>query len=277
MNEMELQLNQYYERVGISPVCCEDPPEEMFNNFRCPNKVDCQNYCEASGEFEFQPRIEGVEVSQCYYGRAFRGHSIPRIVVVSLSAPRPGSHSRDDSSSQRNEGNGLNPHWRETLAMIRSLLYSFIASQDFPRPARYSSDRSTAQIAQLFVHVRTAKCSSRPRKEPPQVYENCGDYLGEELRILKPNVIVTQGDDVHWQLKKHVLDAETVRGINIVNLRRYNRKVCWLQTYHPGYPRGFYRQSGSRIDSEREEVGAMREHFVCYGDHIKNLMRDGVL
>ena len=71
MNEMELRLNQYYERVGISPVCCEDPPKEMFNNFRCPNKVACKNYCEASGEFEFQPRIEGVEFSQCYYNRAF--------------------------------------------------------------------------------------------------------------------------------------------------------------------------------------------------------------
>ena len=119
------------------------------------------------------------------------------------------------------------------------------------------------------------------------MYKNCGCYLSEELRILEPDVIVTQGNYAHDQSKEHVfgkgaIDTEVEEvGIansiaRIVNLREDNGEVCWLRTYHPRSWR-FYRQAGPKIDSESNAVGAKRKNFVCYGKHINKLMQDGTL
>ena len=292
---MQRQLNHYYERVGIAPV--EDSRgdyDEMFSIFCCPKKDDCRKVCceeykplDKGEKFTFSPRTDGVEISRCYKNKKYRGYSIPRIVVVSLSAPMPGPPSAEKKPSSRTP---LNQHWRETLAMVRSLLHSFIAPEQFPEPVAYEEDESKKIVEQLFVHVRTAKCCSNgSSQEPGQVYKNCGCYLSEELRILEPNVIVTQGDYAHDQSKEHVFgegaidtEVEEVKGITnsiarIVNLREDNGEVCWLRIYHPSYYKGFYCQAGPKIDCESNAVGAKRKNFVCYGKHINKLMKDGTL
>ena len=296
MNEMQRQLDHYYRRVGIAPV--EDRRgnyDEMFSVFCCPKKEDCRKVCceehkslDRGEEFIFSPRTDGVEISRCYKNKTYLDYSIPRIVVVSLSAPMPGP----PLPSAEKKRTPLNQHWRETLAMVRSLLHSFIAPEKFPEPVAYEEDESKKIVEQLFVHVRTAKCCSNAngkKREPGQVYKNCGCYLSEELGILEPNVIVTQGDPAHDESKNHVFgegamdtEVEEVRGVTnsiarIVNLKEDNGRVCWLRTYHPSYYKCFYCQAGPRIDSEIHVVGAMRENFVCYGKHIHKLMKDGIL
>lgn len=289
MSEMQRQLDHYYERVGIAPV--EDRKgnyDEMFSVFCCPKKDDCRKVCceeykslDKGEKFTFSPRMDGVEINRCYKNKKYRGDSIPRIVVVSLSAPMPSAEKKSLSLK-------LNPHWRETLAMVRSLLHLFITSKPFPRPVENKESKSKKIVEELFVHVRTAKCCSNgSSQEPRQVYKNCGCYLSEELRILAPNVIVTQGDSAHDESKEHVFgeggidtEVEEVKGIansiaRIVDLREDNGKVCWLRTYHPRSPR-FYPQAGSKIDSESCVVGAKRKNFVCY-KHIHKLMKDGIL
>ena len=160
---LERQLNDYYEREDISP-----------QNFSCRHQDCCKSYCEPG---KFQPRKEGVAVSDLYQERTCLSQSIPRIVVVSLSAPI------SRSNGQRgNDCTPLNLHWRETLAMTRSLLDAFLKSK-LPKPARYFEDESARQIEKLFVHLRTAKCSSQQDEEDPRMYEQCGPYLKEELRI----------------------------------------------------------------------------------------------
>ena len=139
MTSMELQLSRYYKRKGISP-----------EDFRCPHQVCCESYC-TSGNF--QTPNEGVRVSGFYQDRAYLSHHIPRIVVISLSAPVP--------NIERDENNGpLNRHWRETLAMVRSLLNACL-EEDLPERAIRIEDNSTRQVEKLFVHLRTAKCSSQ--------------------------------------------------------------------------------------------------------------------
>ena len=289
MSEMQRQLDHYYKRVGIAPV--EDRKgnyDEMFSVFCCPKKDDCRKVCcekykslYKGEKFTFSPRTDGVEVSRCYRDKKYQDDSIPRIVVVSLSAPMPSANKKSSS---------LNQHWRETLAMVRSLLHPFIAPEQFPEPVAKEEDKSKKIVEQLFVHVRTAKCCSNgSSQEPGQVYKNCGCYLSEELRILEPNVIVTQGNHAHEQSKEHVfgegaIDTEVkkIKGIansiaRIVNLRKDNGEVCWLRTYHPSYYKGFYPQAGPKIDCESNAVGAKRKNFVCYGKHINKLMKDGTL
>lgn len=286
MNEIREQLDRYYGSVGITPV-------KTFSEFGCPNKEACRAACcvESKGaeDFVFSPRTDGVCVSEYYVDGKYKGDHIPRIVVVSLSAPRP---DEEEASSQPVEREPLNPHWLGTLVTVRSLLYPFIAPSEKLLPARYRDDQSTDIIGQLFVHLRTAKCCSNAKgkyAEPRKVYENCGDYLGEEVRILKPDVIVTQGNYAHWQAEKHVFKenaanivVEEVKDIDcsiarIVNLKNEdNWSVYWLRTIFP-YGR-FYssNHAGTKVDCEHDKVGAMRKNLVLYGESIKNTFgRDG--
>ena len=284
MNKIQRKLNQYYEDVGIAPIT--DIPvtpgnlDAIFAAFRCPNKDNCRDACQEAlqGNVHFLARTEGVTVSQYYRERNYNGHRIPRIVVVSLSAPEP------DFAPPENMA--LTRHWRGTTTTVRNLLRPFIELD----PAGNAGDQSTNIIEQLFVHVRTAKCCSNANnggQEPDGVYQNCGHYLRKELRILKPDVIVTQGDSAHEQAERHVFDeivqqtaVRPVQGIpnsiaRIVSLKGDSRRVYWLQTYFPTPRTPFYRDNaGPKIAPEANLVGALREYLVLYGEDIQQFINE---
>ena len=102
MSEMQTKLNEYYEEDNIAPVERRTHSngdynyDEMFRYFSCPKKACCRDACEeayrlSDGDtgFLFSPRMDGVEVSQHYSERQYGNRCIPRIVVVSLSVPKP--------------------------------------------------------------------------------------------------------------------------------------------------------------------------------------------
>ena len=272
MSEMQNELNRYYEEVGIAFVEAVIDEgyynyEEMFSSFCCPKKDRCRQVCRAEyqspgndSRFLFSPRTEGVEVSQCYEEREYEGHRIPRIVVISLSVPKP--EPMPPCPTEESKSCPLNPHWRGTTTTVRSLVCPFICLA----PAEDSKDKSTKIIEQFFVHIRTGKCCSNvggTSQEPDQLYENCGRcYLGEEVSILKPDVIVTQGDPAHHMSERYVfdvIDRRTVGGIadsdsiaHIVRLKEDKRKVYWLRSRFPTGYAGFYsaNHAGPAIDSE---------------------------
>lgn len=282
MNEMENKLKKYYEETGIASVehvkdenGCYDY-EEMFSSFRCSKKDDCREVCRNAykhkdEKFTFSPRTEIVEVSQYYAEKKYKGHRIPRIVVVSLSAPKP-----EQTCSTVTPSRKLNPHWRGTTTTIRSLLDPFVDLA----PVGDWDAKSTEIIGQLFVHVRTGKCSSDlhgRRQEPAKLYENCGEYLGKEVSILEPDVVVTQGGPAHYMAAQHVfenVEVGKVKGIanSIEHLKKDNRKVYWLGSYFP-YGR-FYsaNHAGPKIGCESHIVGAKLEKLVRYGRYIKKFM-----
>lgn len=288
MNEMENKLKKYYEEVGIASVKGvidregNYDYEKMFDSFCCPNKGDCREVCEkaykSSDRFLFSPRTEEATVSQYYSEKKYKGHRIPRIVVVSLSASEPMRKPEEDKSLS------LNPHWRGTTTTIRSLLDPFVDLA----PAGDWSDESTKVIKELFVHVRTAKCFSNvggPGQEPNLLYENCGEYLSKEVSILKPDVVVTQGVPARLQAEKHVFDenarntkVEEVESITdsiarIVRLKEDDWKVYWLRPDFPNPRTKFYSEhAGKTVDSESHIAGAKRENLVRYGRDIKKFM-----
>ena len=143
MNEMESKLNTYYEGASIKSVKGVTDSkgyydyEKMFDSFGCPNKDDCRNACKHAYErkrsgggtkFLFSPRTEeseGSTVSQYYSEKKYKGHRIPRIVVVSLSASEP-----MEKKPEQVEGKPFylprKSHWRGTTTTVRSLLDPFI-------------------------------------------------------------------------------------------------------------------------------------------------------
>ena len=287
MSEMQNELNRYYEEVGIASVRKETRNDcydydKMFRSFCCPKKACCRDACEKAYKkdtgFLFSPRTEGVEVSQCYDEREYKGHRIPRIVVISLSVPKP--ELKPNPAPPK-----WNPHWRGTTTTVRSLLDPFIDL----KPAEGRTDKSTKIIEKLFVHVRTGKCSSNvggTSQEPHQLYKNCGVYLSKEVSILKPDVIVTQSNTVHDMSKKYVFEKGAERRrigdidsiVRIVHLKEGNRKVYWLRSYFPGgrAHRWFYspNHAGPKIDSESHIEGAKLKNLVLYGQDIKKFMEE---
>lgn len=294
MNEMENKLKKYYEEVGIASVKeVEDSKgkydyEKMFDSFGCRKKDDCRDACRNAykpsakdKEFTFSPRTERVKVSQYYSEKKYKGHRIPRIVVVSLSASEP---MRKKPEQAESKSFPLNPHWRGTTTTIRSLLDPFVDLA----PAGDWGDEITKIIKELFVHVRTAKCFSNvggPGQEPNLLYENCGEYLSKEVSILKPDVVVTQGVPARLQAEKHVFDenarntkVEEVESITdsiarIVRLKEDDWKVYWLRPDFPNRRTKFYSEhAGKKVDSESHIAGAKREKLVRYGRDIKKFM-----
>ena len=246
------QLDQYYKDVGIAPVASMNTYEEMFCAFKCKKKADCREACfgdwnEKKKEFLFQPHPEkdSITVSQEYQDGKYHGDRIPRIVVLSLSAPQPNpgqilSIPQPLEAESKSSPGGQNKHWPKTLVTVRSLLSPFI----------FCEDESTKEIEKLFVHVRTAKCCSNAdggHMEPGKVYANCGEYLGKELSILKPDVIVTQGNKARDMAKRHAFNAiEQVKGLDlgldlerpiaqIVNLKEGKQRVYWLKMTFPAW------------------------------------------
>ncbi len=293
MNETQKRLNQYYECSGIAPVDSDLCFEDRFEAFGCSKKCECRAACrQKKKDADFSPPTDGVCVSRYYEDRDFHGYSIPRILVLSLSPPQPKRNVKPDCPQGH-----LNPHWRETLGIVRSILHPFIGEECFPEPVRYWDEREKlAVIHDLFVHVRAAKCCSNAngkRQEPPRVYENCREYLSKELQILKPDVIITQGKYAHgvavenaFQMVNRVSDIDGIdpqRNVaNIAHLRLDrdaqagdDHSVFWLKSYHPSYYGGFYHQAGEKIDGERNEKGsAKRWNFVRYGEEIRKFINN---
>ena len=301
MSGMENKLIKYYEEASIASVKEEKDSkgyydyEKMFRSFCCPKKNDCRKACckeyrpsDNGPKFLFSPRTECAPVSQHYAERQYGNLSIPRIVVVSLSVPKP--ELKPDCSDAESQPFSLHPdsHWRGTTTTVRSLLDPFVCL------APAEGYRSTEIIDKLFVHVRTGKCFSNaggPEQEPHQLYKNCGGYLRKEVSILEPDVIVTQGGPAHDMSEKYVFDESAreppkrVGGIadsiaRIVHLREDNRKVYWLRSRFPGgrwcrrgrYPFYSPNHAGPRIDSESHIEGAKLKNLVLYGRDIKKFM-----
>lgn len=294
MSEIQNNLNTYYEEASIASVKevldsegCYDY-EKMFRSFCCPKKDSCREACRAEyrpsdgdPRFLFSPRTECIPVSPYYAEREYEGHHIPRILIISLSVPKP-DIKREESEPK------WNPHWRGTTTTVRSLLCPFICLE----PAGDNpADESTKIIEKLFVHVRTGKCFSNANgsdQEPGQLYKNCGDYLSKEVSILKPDVVVTQGGPAHDMSEKYVFDkdaretpvkevediADSDSIARIMHLKEDNWKVYWLRSRFPTFRAGFYslNHAGPKIDSESHIAGAKRKNLVLYGKDIKTFM-----
>ena len=182
------KLRAYHEQMEIAP-----------DRFNCLHRRCCESFA----QHDLQPPRDVVGASEYYQARSYLNHDIPRLVVVSLSAPAT------DPDEEPTESKSLGLHWRRTLATVRSILDPFLYD-DLPEPARYSDDESTEEVQQLFVHLRTAKCSSQQTEELGQIYEHCGRYLGEELRIAEPDVIVTQGLQARWAVERNFLNLRII-------------------------------------------------------------------
>jgi uracil-DNA glycosylase len=211
------QLAAYYDAKGILPT-----------NFRCAYASAC-----SAGSPEF------TTSKATSLGTEYEKGNGPRLLFLSLDSgsadPNPTKRTfealRAEEHWQDVDNLPKNKHWYLTHAMAWILL----------RP--FHPHLTIAKMRPYFAHVNSAKCcQNNPQrgKAAAVLFENCRAYIPGELRILKPDVLVTQGGEAKdvvvkaLGLVKH--DQREVQGARyetgIVQLTP-DRQTLWLQTYHP--------------------------------------------
>ncbi len=71
------------------------------------------------------------------------------------------------------------------------------------------------------------------KKADPVLFQNCRGYLKEELSILRPEIIVTQGDEAKKAIVS-IREKTLSRMDDYASVIRLNGDdIFWLHTYHP--------------------------------------------
>lgn len=164
------KLNIFYGQNGIEN-----------SNFNCPHEEDCHN--------DYPSVWKG---GQAHIGLKYADPI--RIVVLSLDTGDSAESLKERTERIENcndETVKLNPHMRGTKTTLNYILVNF---------GKYKNPFSH------FAMLNASKCALKNEnmnKAPSLFFENCREFAIQELMLLKPQVIITQGVEARAVLGKH--------------------------------------------------------------------------
>jgi len=226
------QLGEYYLLRGIHP-----------QNFNCQHQEFCRSFANQNDMTEAKMSMVGSR-----YGAGY-----PKIVVVSSDPPLGNkgafvqphqrttkyitdAHETDDYTSKH-----PNPHWAMTHIIVKDLLCLFGYKPQVRSAVVEESyaGRPIENVAPYFAHVNVAKCSmNHPDKGQAdrKVHKCCSDsYLMEEVTILQPDILITQGTATNEILGSLLTSSPFSNGdlpaAQYVNTG--NKSTLWLPMHHP--------------------------------------------
>ena len=218
------RLEAYYDEHAISPA-----------NFSCSSRL----WCSADSP-------DFAEAKATFVGPRYEERRLPRLLFLSLNPGRAKHHWRHRTieAVRRNElATDLatlpkNRHWYRTHQLAHELLRQF-------RPTL-----SLEEVRLYFAHVNSAKCTpNKPgsANTDPRLFEKCRRFIPGELRVLRPDIIVTQGN---WareailgslEVREHVVQRVDAPGYKhdahyetaLIKVEPGTDSCLWLHTYHP--------------------------------------------
>lgn len=229
---IRIQLVEYYLQRGIHP-----------EQFTCQHQDFCRSFAYQNDMTETKMSMVGS-----HYGNKY-----PKIVVVSLDPPygnqgnfvKPeqrttayitAKHEIDDYSLNR-----PNPHWALTQIIVKDLLclFDYEAQVGAAVVAESYSGRPIENVTSYFAHINVAKCSMNnmgKRQADRKVHKTCSNsYLREELTILKPDILITQGNATNETISNLLIgrpflesDLPAVRHVDVEK-----KSTLWLLMRHP--------------------------------------------
>jgi hypothetical protein len=212
--KMLKELSSYYQQKGISPL-----------DFRCQHLQVCSN-----GNDRF------VEAKGAFVGTEYEKGTLPRLLFASLD---PGS---SDSNPERRSVESVRlqeeyncnvaklpkaRHWYRTHELAWILL------------KRIKPDLEIQDSHSYFAHVNSVKCcvsNKNHRSAPPILFRNCQKYIGGEIAILEPDILVTQGKKAREAIQQSFEISESLEDKHICSYAWVSiegKNVLWLDTYHP--------------------------------------------
>ena len=237
MDLMLDRLREYYKAHGISAL-----------GFACQHQAAC------SAE---SPRFTTAQES--FVGPDY-GTRLPRLVFLSLDSGRLDSNpaiKTMEAVRRRVLADDVHrmpkgKHWYQTHRLALDLLQPFDSTLRIERVSRY------------FAHVNGAKCcqnNPEHQKADRLLFENCREYVGGEIRILRPDILVTQGREARDAVEHHFRGIERGQFMADREECEYrivetapNRAAIWFAAYHPRHYGKFWAQSLSFVNGESPVV-----------------------
>jgi hypothetical protein len=234
-------LNGFYQTKHIHP-----------EDFHCLQQNTCRQYAYQGNMTETKMSMVG----------SLYGEKYPRIVVVSLDPPSgknkenelknkrwefidphqrttefvSSTHEKDDFSVDK-----VNTHWAMTQIIVKDILelWGYKAHPNAAVVLEEYGGRIKENVSAYFAHVNVAKCSMNnegQRKGSVVVHQTCSKaYLQEELILLEPDILITQGADTNEILGRILVGREML----ISDLPKNQRitlggnQILWLPMHHP--------------------------------------------
>lgn len=224
------ELQAFYETQGIASV-----------GFRCRHTRSCSRgwKCSARGKAAF---VSG----------GYEQHTAPRVLFVT-STPEidPAYEKPEDRTALRvreieeslRDFAALpeSPHaltWCQTQGTARHLLQPFLGET-----------LSEDQARRYFALTYSGKCTPSREDQPEpdeQFFRNCREYVGREIEILAPEIVVSLGKwameavgvsftQIAWPTSLPPWERFTEAGL----IRIRGRVALWIRAAHPRYAKGF--------------------------------------
>jgi hypothetical protein len=178
------RLQKYYESKGISA-----------QNFRCPYEDNCKAN---------SPNF--IEATEAYVGSKYGYGKLPRLLFITAG---PGGNL--DWSTRKRTVNGIRELWAKcdtteakkgkwwyrTNELALAILENFEHSLDMK------------QVKHYFAYTDSEKCSQNKkdaRQNDNTLFKNCAQFLPEEVAILSPDIVVTQGNKARDMIQGAIKD-----------------------------------------------------------------------
>ena len=234
---MLVKLENYYRESGI-----------LSTDFNCKHLkqcIKCQGCCrplnltEETATDLSQIRNTFTGAKSAYIGKHY-GDSISRLLFVSLD-PGAAIYERSNGNvsfvpaisrtpagvqereTTTDEDLKKSPHWKYTHMLANQILNLGLHSSELKNATPY------------FAHVNAAKCtvnSAGKAQAPGQLFKNCKEYLSGEIKILAPDIIITQGK---WAKEgvEHAFSISSEWAREQVVTLDSGKKAEWFPSYHP--------------------------------------------
>ena len=240
------ELEDYYAKNGI-----------LSTAFTCKFRNDCQGNCEA---------FTGPK--SAFVSSGYADNELPRLLFLSLDSGSgdPIAENRLPAAVRKHEewerdslAGPKGRHWYRTHELAWYILKKFNPRLKIEEARRF------------FAHANSAKCcmnKKQRKKADKKLFQNCRQYLGGELKILDPQIIVTQGNEAKLAISR-LLTNTTSRLDEFASIITLNgKKIFWLHTYHPNNWGAFNKQRN--FDKTRDVAVGWELYSAKIQDFVEN-------
>jgi uracil-DNA glycosylase len=243
------QIEEFYEKVAS--YYKENHISAL--EFNCPFQGDCRAAAKAEMSTAKEP----------YIGSEYAKGAFPRLLFISLDAGWSSKNPEDkviksvtkEGYYWRSKGserfkNYKVCHWWKTHEFANKLFNRLkeegILDCDV---GKYSLDDESwlKKTGSYFAHTNSAKCSFNFKgnsSAPNRLFKNCRSFILGEIEVLKPDVIVSQGNPPIMTIERYIKDGKikVKQSENISSAGSYDdfhlldlngQGAIWITNYHP--------------------------------------------
>jgi len=225
MGTMLKSLETYYRYNGISPLY-----------FRCRHWEACR---------KGNPKI--TQAKSAFVGTGYEKGVLPRLLFLSLD---PGESDREPKKRTVEYLRYQEEHECKVAELRKLRHWHWYYTHDLALILlkRFRPDMNIQDSHLYFAHTNSAKCSmnhSNHKQAKSKIFKNCREYIGGEITILNPDILITQGNEARIVVERTFEVSEISEDKQICSHKWAHiggKKTIWFRTFHPSAYGKFHQQ-----------------------------------